>query len=55
MGRPMFINPAALVIVLLVLGSATSVLAREADEGDRRLNAETFRGLALRNIGPALK
>jgi hypothetical protein len=50
MQRPLFINPAVLVIVLLVLGSATSVLAREADEGGRRLNAETFRGLALRTL-----
>ncbi|MFP6752220.1 MAG: hypothetical protein VB855_11120, partial [Pirellulaceae bacterium] len=55
MARPVFLNPAVLGIVLLILGSATSVLAGEAEVDDRRLNAETFRGLALRNIGPALK
>lgn len=44
-----------LLATLLVSGLSTGVLAREADETKSRLNAETFKGLELRNIGPAFK
>ena len=41
--------------VLMVAFPGAGALATDADKPESRLNAETFRGLALRNIGPALK
>jgi photosystem II stability/assembly factor-like uncharacterized protein len=44
-----------LVTVLLVSGVSTGVLARESDEAKSRLNVDTFKGLEMRNVGPAFK
>ena len=41
--------------VFMVAFPGAEALAKDADKTESRLNAETFRGLALRNIGPALK
>ena len=41
--------------VLMVAFPGAGALAKDADKPESRLNVETFRGLALRNIGPALK
>ena len=42
-----------IVLLLMVPALGTSVWA--ADENESRMNAETFKGLELRNIGPAFK
>ena len=41
--------------VFMVAFPGAEALPKDADKTESRLNAETFRGLALRNIGPALK
>ena len=41
----------SLVLIVSVLGAFTQA----ADEDESRMNAETFKGLELRNIGPAFK
>jgi photosystem II stability/assembly factor-like uncharacterized protein len=44
-----------LMAVLLVSATSTGVMARESDEAKSRLNVDTFKGLELRNVGPAFK
>ncbi len=55
MKKQSFTELILLVAALLVSGLSTGVLARESDEAKSRLNVDTFKGLELRNIGPAFK
>ncbi len=48
-----FIKFTLLVWLLVVADLATGVLAKAADDSKDRMNVETFKGLALRSIGPA--
>ena len=44
-----------LLLGLLLVVPGAGVLAKDSDEPDSRMNAKTFDGLALRNVGPAFK
>jgi len=55
MRKQSFTKLILLVAALLVSGLSAGVFARESDEAKSRMNAETFKGLELRNIGPAFK
>ncbi len=44
---------ASLIFVITVSWSPPAGATQESEDSEKRMNAETFKGLALRNIGPA--
>ena len=44
-----------ILVFLLAISAASAQGIQDSDAPESRMNAETFKGLALRNIGPAFK